>query len=73
MFKNDRRQIPEQNLENLVKSGPAKSWRNHGARENVGASVLWNFSPIIKKREGFELPQGRLSLVQILEVPQLIG
>ena len=32
--KNDRWKIPEQNLENLVKSGPAKSWRNHGAREN---------------------------------------
>ena len=28
-------QIPKQNLENLVKSGPTKSWRNHGARENA--------------------------------------
>ena len=28
---------------------------------------------LILKREGSELPQARLSLVQILEVPQLIG
>ena len=35
--------------------------------------LLWNYLPIIKKREGKLLPPSLLSLANPLEVPQLIG